>query len=440
MEAAKAMIQQELEVQKKKLQEIIVQKETQELKIKSLEAVLISLEGIPNQQSTTKEEILPSTPSTSSSSFRRKYYVIFNGPMEGIYDEWHKCAQFINGQSNIIHKSYNTLAEAKEALESSKVQRSSIRNSKIQSLNYRETLVSQPERKLPVIGKIPNARITNIATRSEKEILKQPSFEKFKECYNQLANYSEKDKIFNFYPVIRLGNVPKAVTLPGSSPLQVAQFFIHGLLDTIYLTNFSEISELPSGINQAIKIYKNKVANDREMFAKFYSSYPIFRNSEIIIPSFSVIQLGVSNRQYPSIDIPKKHELSQELMDEQTGKCLAGLLGITSQKNNKSTIKINYWKPPTIIIFSAHNHIIDERGLEALAAFEASFLNLYEEPLNRLPPQIKLLLKEAFPENIHLEDPNREDEERTSSDKGKEKEENNDNFSESDKMIVDEEE
>ena len=38
--------------------------------------------------------------------------------MKGIYDEWHKVAQFITGK-NVIHQSYSTIDEAKRALEES---------------------------------------------------------------------------------------------------------------------------------------------------------------------------------------------------------------------------------------------------------------------------------------------------------------------------------
>ena len=72
-----------------------------------------------NQTQNTETIILPESPPKSPVTKKpHKFYVIFNGSMKGIYDEWHKVAQFITGK-NVIHQSYSTIDEAKRALEES---------------------------------------------------------------------------------------------------------------------------------------------------------------------------------------------------------------------------------------------------------------------------------------------------------------------------------
>ena len=84
--------------------------------ITQLEATVQTLK---NQTQNSETIILPESPPTSPVTKKpHKYYVIFNGPMRGIYDEWHKASQFITGR-NITHKSYGNLEDAKQALDDS---------------------------------------------------------------------------------------------------------------------------------------------------------------------------------------------------------------------------------------------------------------------------------------------------------------------------------
>ncbi|RYR61096.1 hypothetical protein Ahy_A04g018196 [Arachis hypogaea] len=82
----------------------------------------------------------------------KKYYVIYNGPMKGVYDAWEKAAPFTH-QSRIIHKGgFLTLEEAKES--------------------FREYEALHPEQTLKRADKAPiqiqrTGIIRNIPTRAE---------------------------------------------------------------------------------------------------------------------------------------------------------------------------------------------------------------------------------------------------------------------------------
>ena len=76
--------------------------------IVSLESVIQNLK--PKNQ--TQNIILSESPPKRTVTKKpHKFYVIFNGPLKGIYDEWHKETQFITCK-NIIHQSYPTIDEA----------------------------------------------------------------------------------------------------------------------------------------------------------------------------------------------------------------------------------------------------------------------------------------------------------------------------------------
>ncbi|MED6171735.1 hypothetical protein PIB30_043538, partial [Stylosanthes scabra] len=57
----------------------------------------------------------PTTSTEQKPEVQRSYWVIFNGPMKGIYDDWSKVQIHVTG-TPYGHKKYPSLTEAKQAL------------------------------------------------------------------------------------------------------------------------------------------------------------------------------------------------------------------------------------------------------------------------------------------------------------------------------------
>ncbi|MED6222605.1 hypothetical protein PIB30_065902, partial [Stylosanthes scabra] len=66
-----------------------------------------------------KQEAESSAKKLQEAPKKKQYWVTFNGPMTGIYDEWAKVQPLVIG-TPYGHKKYKSLSEAKEALQNAK--------------------------------------------------------------------------------------------------------------------------------------------------------------------------------------------------------------------------------------------------------------------------------------------------------------------------------
>ncbi|GJW01693.1 hypothetical protein Tco_1556944 [Tanacetum coccineum] len=150
----------------------------------------------------------------------------------------------------------------------------------------------------------------NILTTKEKEEMRRPTIEKFQRLLDSLINYNDIHTATLFYPKKKRRIGPKAAFFPESSPRDVYDYFVHGLVDTLYINGdtLKELQEFPLKIQRIIKGYKEVFARGRELFLKMHSSYPIFdKEQKLLVPSITMAQLGVSNKGYPSKDENKDY-------------------------------------------------------------------------------------------------------------------------------------
>ncbi|XP_071728727.1 uncharacterized protein [Rutidosis leptorrhynchoides] len=229
---------------------------------------------------------------------KKKWHVIFDGPSKGIYN-WATANQFILGIS-VTHKSCTTLEAAKAAFnEAYKTIATQPANEAKRSgsgmVNLNHYLYGQTA-SLNAIN-----RMKSILSTIEKEDKKKPFTHSFQRLWDNLVNYNEKYATMMFYPKNRKTG-PKAVFLPEASPLI---YFVHRLIDTLYIDGrtLHEIKELPQRMQEAITRYRDNFAKEREIFLRMHSSYPMFNeDQQLLVPSFTIAYLGVSNGNYPTRD------------------------------------------------------------------------------------------------------------------------------------------
>ncbi|GJX26413.1 hypothetical protein Tco_0232709 [Tanacetum coccineum] len=131
----------------------------------------------------------------------------------------------------------------------------------------------------------------SISTTREREEMRRPTDEKFQRLLDSLINYSEIHTTKLFYPKKRRGIGPKAIFFPEASPKDIHDYFIHGLIDTLYINdnNLKELQEFPLRIQSIMKSYKEVFSRERELFLRMHSSYPIFdREQKLLVPSITV--------------------------------------------------------------------------------------------------------------------------------------------------------
>nr|GEU58631.1 enzymatic polyprotein [Tanacetum cinerariifolium] len=195
-----------------------------------------------------------------------------------------------------------------------------------------------------------------------------------------------------FYPK-RGETGPKAVFFPQASQKDVYDYFIHGLVDSLYFhgNNSKELQEFPPKVKNTIKVYNDLFAKGRELYLKMHYSFPIFnRERKVVVPSVIIAQLRVSNQDYPSKDVniepttPTLDDLALSLLRVYTGSSKIG-----SGPGQTDKVRINYYSK-NLLIFSQFEEKINEVQIKALADFEDKFETLSGllAPLPKDPKQL----------------------------------------------------
>ncbi|XP_031404657.1 uncharacterized protein LOC116213749 [Punica granatum] len=336
------------------------------------------------QESPVNQEIIPPIVQeiVRSSSQSKKYYVIFNGPMPGIYDEWHKVSIHVNGVSGITHQSFKTLDEAKDALKKS-------------DESFTAKLLAPPPaqsiNRLRSLGRFPGApstssaipTIASIPTRAAFEVAQKITIDKFRERFTSLVEYKESYKQLGFYPVWRNAYGPKVIILPEASAETTFEFFASGLVDTIYCQSSSVNSQFrlfPSRVLQTFKTFSVRVVKDNPMFVKCYSTYPAFllegEDESILKHSHCLASIGRSNMNFPPID-----QVPLEALDEEQRHSfyVTNYVGLCRRLQNlKLQTKVNYKSATTLIVSSPSkpNYKMSPQHEKAIIEFERPIIDL----------------------------------------------------------------
>nr|GEU48596.1 hypothetical protein [Tanacetum cinerariifolium] len=287
----------------------------------------------------------------------------------GIYNDWAIASTHINGKS-VSHKSYITkeatekaLAESYKTVTTEEVQKSQ------QFVSLNQYLQSQTA-KLNAIN-----RMKNIPTTSEREERRKPYVKNFQRLWDSLISYNDVHTTMKFYPK-RRETGPKTIFFPQASPKDVYDYFIHGLVDSLYFqgNNPKELQEFPPKVQNAIKVYNDLFAKGRELYLKMHSSFLIFNSEKkLVVPSVTIAQLGVSNQDYPSKDVnmepttPTLDDLALSLFRVYTGSSK-----IRSGPGRTDKVRINYYSK-NLLIYSHFQEKINEVHIKALAYFEDQF-------------------------------------------------------------------
>ncbi|RYR61967.1 hypothetical protein Ahy_A04g019249 [Arachis hypogaea] len=267
----------------------------------------------------------------------KKYYVIYNGPMKGVYDAWEKAAPFTH-QSRIIHKGgFLTLEEAKES--------------------FREYETLHPEQTLKRADKAPiqtqrTGIIRNIPTKAEIKEKKRVCRSNLRETLNTVLNWTEEKR----------GNL--------------------GIL------SYCERTANKAGFIDAVKRFKNMIdnVNPRDISLKFTNSQPIFNEEEeCLVPAHQVIFMSVFPGNFQPID--QVQDLTIYSHEGRLASTLARVFERTQKITRESHTRINYKSRNTLLVSSKRNEI-EEREMRLLVEFESAFYNL-SGLLEKLPEGIK---------------------------------------------------
>ncbi|GKD97486.1 hypothetical protein Tco_1381383 [Tanacetum coccineum] len=214
----------------------------------------------------------------------------------------------------------------------------------------------------------------NILTAKEKEEMRRPTVENFQRLLDSLMNYNKVHATIPFYPKKRRNIRPKAVFIPEASPKDVYDYYIHGLVDTVYINGetLKELQEFPPKVQSIIKGYKEIFARGRELFLKMLSSYLIFdKEQKILVP-----QLG-------------------ERIDEVQLKSQTAKLNVVNRMKNIPTTKVKEeMRRPTVEKF--------QRLLDSLINYNEVHKTMLFDPKKRrnIGPKA-VFFPEASPKDVY---------------------------------------
>ncbi|XP_071725078.1 uncharacterized protein [Rutidosis leptorrhynchoides] len=138
------------------------------------------------------------------------------------------------------------------------------------------------------------------------------------------------------------------------------------------------------------RIGKDREGKDREIFVKIYSSFPVFDKDKVLVPSYAVMTLGISNKNYPPRDEPTNRSLTEDEIEELNAKYFAGILRNTGKIDTHEKYFINY-RSENILIYSKYSQEISPEGIRAVQLFEGPFAD-FSGTLQHLPYMTKELL------------------------------------------------
>ncbi|GER43587.1 transactivator/viroplasmin protein [Striga asiatica] len=217
----------------------------------------------------------------------KEAYVIFDGPMKGVYKNWNIAKLHIVGKP-VRHQKYPTHEDALKAYKKA-----------YQTVSTDPDL--QTDRSLGYSKRIATQQLIQ---KQLKEETTEPNEVEFHRNWKWLMEYTKEFTQECFFPINSVTGA-KAVFLTGASPTIINSFFRNGLVSTIYLQesekkNYAELEELPRCIRQMANQFNKLFAKGKEIYLKFQSTYPYFDEGIIIKPKH-IVEMGMANGSYPEI-------------------------------------------------------------------------------------------------------------------------------------------
>ncbi|CAJ2659837.1 unnamed protein product [Trifolium pratense] len=293
-------------------------------------------------------------------------YVIFDGPMKGIYRKWAIAKQHIIGK-NVRHKGYKTIKEAEQALYGPYKEITAAKD-----IQRSSTMESKKKLSIDKIRQLEHQKTFHLA---------DPTFTEFSLRWKWINNYIEEFSTDCFYPTNKYG-CSKTVLLPGIDNQLCLSFFQNGLISTIYLEekeqrSFGELKYFPEELQNLVQKFNNLFAKGKEIFLQIDSTYPWYDEItlDLTIKPQYLIKIGISNKTYPTMSKEKNewHPASY----------------IAQMKHFRQKVaRLTQYDDPSTVVYSDSRKPAKEKDLQAVKNLEERVDQLKED-YTKLPMVIR---------------------------------------------------
>nr|ABY66574.1 inclusion body protein [Cauliflower mosaic virus] len=331
-------------------------------------------QGIPiPQKSELNSTVTPHGVESGIQHPHTNYYVVYNGPHAGIYDDWGCTKAATNGVPGVAHKKFATITEARAAADAYTTSQQTDRlnfipkgEAQLKPKSFAKALTSPPKQKahwLTLGTKKPSS------DPAPKEISFDPeiTIDDFLYLYDLVRKFdgegddtmfttdNEKISLFNFRK--------------NANPQMVREAYAAGLIKTIYPSNnLQEIKYLPKKVKDAVKRFRtNCIKNtEKDIFLKIRSTIPVWTIQGLLHKPRQVIEIGVSKKVVPTESKAMESKIQIEDLTELAVKTGEQFIQSLLRLNDKKKIFVNMVEHDTLVYSKNIKDTVseDQRAIE----------------------------------------------------------------------------
>ena len=300
---------------------------------------------------------------------KKRYYVIYDEPYQGILTNKFEALRIIQGNPGIKHMKFNSSIEAEGSL-------AAHRSKRIERNSYLRTLANEP---------VPSDKMVSLGIKfrssEENEEAKTITFQQWKLFANIIRKNDGSGIDGNKYFSSDYGRTSRYILLEGINSKLCYQLFLAGLVDTIYPgKELRELDYFPRNFQKAVKNFKKRALknSDRDIFLSICSSIPVWEEDTFLSP-YHFIRLGTKacDQSFQQPRTLEAIDYQKEDLVEERAQSLQIVYNDARRVMPKMEQKANY-RTRKILMISFFNNPISEEDYGKVRNFQNKFV------LNRL--------------------------------------------------------
>ena len=325
---------------------------------------------------------------TKDENPKHRYYVVYNGPLAGIYNSWPEASRAVTGVPGVQHESFKMRTDAEGAFRKFQMPKLPDPTKTIQTLaeqikddSFRGKLKARQKRKSTIVtlGTIPEIQISSEFLNKERDELRKIKPEEWffmnntvRELTTELladARFQSSDRQFPGFMHCKYNFTN------GADAKLVYQAFLCGLIDNVYPSqDLRELVYLPEGLKQAVRDYK-KIIKNKPVYLRFTSSILDWAEDGQELYPYHFIKMGImSKRDSDSSRHVATRECNPGELHKERAFTLNSIFREVRRIEAESEVKINY-TTDKVLMMSPTSKPISDKDAESVMKFEKSFLD-----------------------------------------------------------------
>nr|BCW03862.1 inclusion body protein [Cauliflower mosaic virus] len=325
------------------------------------------------QKSEPNSSVAPNRAESGIQHPHSNYYVVYNGPHAGIYDDWGSAKAATNGVPGVAHKKFATITEARAAADVYTTAQQAERlnfipkgEAQLKPKSFVKALTSPPKQKAQWLT-LGVKKPSSDPAPKEVSFDQETTMDDFLYLYDLGRRFDGEgdDTVFTTdNESISLFNFRK-----NANPEMIREAYNAGLIRTIYPSNnLQEIKYLPKKVKDAVKKFRtNCIKNtEKDIFLKIKSTIPVWQDQGLLHKPKHVIEIGVSKKIVPKESKAMESKDHSEDLIELATKTGEQFIQSLLRLNDKKKIFVNLVEHDTLVYSKNTKETVseDQRAIE----------------------------------------------------------------------------